>query len=69
MISVLCLIIATICLVGIIKAMKTGIPPGQKGIWETELENSKILKYIQVVFLTILMVFAMIGFVYFFKMG
>lgn len=69
MIAGLCLLIALICVFGIIKAMMTGKPPGQQGISGTKLENSKNLKDIQVVLLTVMLVFSMMGFIYFFKMG
>ena len=69
MIAGLCLLIALLCIFGITKAMMTGKPPGQKGISKTKLENSNFLKEIQVVLLTVLLVFSVIGFVYFFKMN
>ena len=65
MISGLCLLIAIICIFGITKAMMTGKPPGQQGIKDTSLETNKILKSTQIVFLTLLLVFSLIGCVYF----
>lgn len=67
MISGLCLLIAIICIFGITKAIITGKPPGQQGIKGTQLETSKILKDVQIVFLTLLLVFSLIGCVYFFN--
>lgn len=54
-IAQLCLAVTAICVFGVYQGLRTGRPPGQKGIKGTPLADNKKLMIIQVTLLTLLM--------------